>query len=125
MDDIAQQVGLAKELVYYSFKGKRGHHLAVVGVSVAEPVARAHADTDLPGAESARRTIDGYLRYAGHHQAAYRTVVTGRCRVRRRSPRPARRRQRGTGGHHRGGRVRAPRRPAGRPPGPRRLALRG
>ncbi|GHB78877.1 TetR family transcriptional regulator [Streptomyces cirratus] len=77
MDDIAKQAGVAKGLIYYYFKSKRGYYLAIVEDSVAELVARAGADTELTGAERARRTIDGYLHYAEHHQAAYRTIVTG------------------------------------------------
>ncbi|MFI5641851.1 TetR/AcrR family transcriptional regulator [Streptomyces goshikiensis] len=77
MDDIARQAGVAKGLIYYYFTSKRGYYLAIVEDSVAELVARAGGDTDLPGAERVRRTIEGYLAYAEHHQAAYRTIVTG------------------------------------------------
>ncbi|MFP3990002.1 TetR/AcrR family transcriptional regulator [Streptomyces sp. E11-3] len=77
MDDIARQAGVAKGLIYYYFTSKRGYYLAIIEQSVAELVARARSDTDLPPAERVHRTIDGYLRYAEHHQAAYRTIVTG------------------------------------------------
>ncbi|MFI6684344.1 TetR/AcrR family transcriptional regulator [Streptomyces sp. NPDC050485] len=77
MDDIAQHAGVAKGLIYYYFKSKRGYYLAIVEDSVADLVSRAGSDTDLPRAERVHRTIDGYLRYAEHHQAAYRTIVTG------------------------------------------------
>ncbi|MFI1649705.1 TetR/AcrR family transcriptional regulator [Streptomyces avidinii] len=77
MDDIAKQAGVAKGLIYYYFTSKRGYYLAIVEDSVAELVARAGGDTDLPGVERVRRTIDGYLYYAEHHRAAYRTIVTG------------------------------------------------
>ncbi|MEU9984769.1 TetR/AcrR family transcriptional regulator [Streptomyces sp. NPDC050856] len=77
MDDIAAHAGVAKGLIYYYFTSKRGYYLAIVEDSVAGLVARAAADTDLPAHERARRTVDGYLRYARAHQAAYRTVVTG------------------------------------------------
>lgn len=77
MDDIAKHAGVAKGLIYYYFKSKRGYYLAIVEDSVAELVARAGADSDVPNAERVRRTIDGYLHYAEHHQAAYRTIVTG------------------------------------------------
>lgn len=77
MDDIAKHAGVAKGLIYYYFKSKRGYYLAIVEDSVAELVARAGGDTDLPNAERVRRTIDGYLHYAEHHHAAYRTIVTG------------------------------------------------
>ncbi|XKJ39946.1 TetR/AcrR family transcriptional regulator [Streptomyces sp. 147326] len=77
MDDIAKHAGVAKGLIYYYFKSKRGYYLAIVEDSVAELVARAGGDADLPDAERVRRTIDGYLHYAEHHRAAYRTIVTG------------------------------------------------
>ncbi|KOV14640.1 TetR family transcriptional regulator [Streptomyces sp. XY413] len=77
MDDIAKHAGVAKGLIYYYFKSKRGYYLAIVEDSVAGLLARADGDTGLPGAERVRRTIDGYLHYAEHHHAAYRTIVTG------------------------------------------------
>ncbi|MCX5383631.1 TetR/AcrR family transcriptional regulator [Streptomyces sp. NBC_00083] len=77
MDDIAKHAGVAKGLIYYYFKSKRGYYLAIVEDSVADLVSRAASDTELPRAERVHRTIDGYLRYAEHHQAAYRTIVTG------------------------------------------------
>ncbi|WP_251020061.1 TetR/AcrR family transcriptional regulator [Streptomyces sp. ISL-98] len=77
MDDIARHAGVAKGLIYYYFKSKRGYYLAIIEESVADLVARAGSDTDLPRTERVQRTMDGYLRYAQHHQAAYRTIVTG------------------------------------------------
>ncbi|MEV0092739.1 TetR/AcrR family transcriptional regulator [Streptomyces sp. NPDC050738] len=77
MDDIAKHASVAKGLIYYYFKSKRGYYLAIVEDSVAELVAGAAGHTDLPRAERVHRTIDGYLAYAQHHQAAYRTIVTG------------------------------------------------
>ncbi|MEU3504452.1 TetR/AcrR family transcriptional regulator [Streptomyces hundungensis] len=77
MDDIAKHAKVAKGLIYYYFKSKRGYYLAIVEDSVADLVSRAGSDTDLPRAERVHRTVDGYLRYAEHHQAAYRTIVTG------------------------------------------------
>ncbi|MFI6643064.1 TetR/AcrR family transcriptional regulator [Streptomyces sp. NPDC050504] len=77
MDDIAAHAGVAKGLIYYYFKSKRGYYLAIVEDSVAGLVARAASDTELPRAERVRRTVEGYLRYARNHEAAYRTVVSG------------------------------------------------
>ncbi|MBD0744227.1 TetR/AcrR family transcriptional regulator [Streptomyces sp. CBMA152] len=77
MDDIAKHAGVAKGLIYYYFKSKRGYYLAIVEDSVADLVARAASDTELPRADRVRRTMEGYLLYAEHHQAAYRTIVTG------------------------------------------------
>ncbi|WP_407840115.1 TetR/AcrR family transcriptional regulator [Streptomyces sp. DSM 116496] len=77
MDDIAKHAGVAKGLIYYYFKSKRGYYLAIVEDSVAELVARAAGESELPNAQRVRTTIDGYLYYAEHNQAAYRTIVTG------------------------------------------------
>nr|WP_225881940.1 TetR/AcrR family transcriptional regulator [Streptomyces aureocirculatus] len=77
MDDIARQARVAKGLIYYYFKSKRGYYLAIIEDSVADLVERAGSDTELPPTQRAHRTIDGYLRYAEHHQAAYRTIVSG------------------------------------------------
>ncbi|MEU8981557.1 TetR/AcrR family transcriptional regulator [Streptomyces sp. NPDC048309] len=77
MDDIARQAHVAKGLIYYYFKSKRGYYLAIVEDSVADLISRAAGGLELPPAERVHRTIDGYLRYAEHNQAAYRTIITG------------------------------------------------
>ncbi|WP_201304994.1 TetR/AcrR family transcriptional regulator [Streptomyces sp. GS7] len=77
MDDIARQAGVAKGLIYYYFTNKRGYYLAIIEDAVAELVERAGSTHDLPPVERVQRTVDGYLRYAQHHQAAYRAIVTG------------------------------------------------
>jgi AcrR family transcriptional regulator len=77
MDDIARQAGVAKGLIYYYFTNKRGYYLAIIQDAVADLVERAGSTHDLPPAERVRHTVDGYLRYAQHHQAAYRAIVTG------------------------------------------------
>ncbi|WP_307664698.1 TetR/AcrR family transcriptional regulator [Streptomyces sp. V1I1] len=77
MDDIARHAGVAKGLVYYYFKSKRGYYLAIIEDSMADLVSRAAGDTELPRAERVYRTVDGYLRFAHDHQAAFRTIVTG------------------------------------------------
>ncbi|AEW94432.1 MULTISPECIES: TetR/AcrR family transcriptional regulator [Streptomycetaceae] len=77
MDDIARHADVAKGLIYYYFASKRGYYLAIIEDSVADLVARAEETGGLTPADRLRRTIDGYLRYAEHHQAAYRAIVTG------------------------------------------------
>ncbi|MFJ2605246.1 TetR/AcrR family transcriptional regulator [Streptomyces sp. NPDC091279] len=77
MDDIARQAQVAKGLIYYYFQSKRGYYLAIVHDSVADLVTFAASGAELPAVDRVHRTIDGYLRYAEHNQAAYRTIVSG------------------------------------------------
>ncbi|MGW1161809.1 TetR/AcrR family transcriptional regulator [Streptomyces sp. NPDC002513] len=77
MDDIARHAHVAKGLIYYYFTSKRGYYLAIVEDSVASLVSLAAGGLALPPAERVHRTIDSYLRYAEHNQAAYRTIVSG------------------------------------------------
>ncbi|AYN42382.1 TetR/AcrR family transcriptional regulator [Streptomyces dangxiongensis] len=77
MDDIARQAQVAKGLIYYYFRSKRGYYLAIVQDSVAALVTSAAGGARLPAVDRVHRTVDGYLRYAESHQAAYRTIVSG------------------------------------------------
>ncbi|MEV6962169.1 TetR/AcrR family transcriptional regulator [Streptomyces sp. NPDC051207] len=77
MDDIARQAQVAKGLIYYYFQSKRGYYLAIIQDAVAALVTLAASGVDLPPAQRVHRTIDSYLRYAEHNQAAYRAIVSG------------------------------------------------
>ncbi|GGV47004.1 TetR/AcrR family transcriptional regulator [Streptomyces griseoflavus] len=77
MDDIARQAQVAKGLIYYYFHSKRGYYLAIIEDSVAGLVTYAASGAELPPVERVQRTIDSYLRYAEHNQAAYRAIVSG------------------------------------------------
>ncbi|MGX5184544.1 TetR/AcrR family transcriptional regulator [Streptomyces avermitilis] len=77
MDDIARQAHVAKGLIYYYFKSKRGYYLAIIEDSVTGLVTRAAEGLELPPDQRVHRTIDGYLRYAEHNQAAYRAIISG------------------------------------------------
>ncbi|MFR9796645.1 TetR/AcrR family transcriptional regulator [Streptomyces sp. MS06] len=77
MDDIARQARVAKGLIYYYFRSKRGYYLAIVQDSVADLVTLAASGLELPAVDRVHRTVDSYLRYAEHNQAAYRTIVSG------------------------------------------------
>ncbi|MFE7273105.1 TetR/AcrR family transcriptional regulator [Streptomyces sp. NPDC057623] len=77
MDDIARQAHVAKGLIYYYFQSKRGYYLAIIQDSVADLVTFAAGGIELQPVDRVHRTIDSYLRYAEHNQAAYRTIVSG------------------------------------------------
>ncbi|MFE7567842.1 TetR/AcrR family transcriptional regulator [Streptomyces sp. NPDC057539] len=77
MDDIAQHAGVAKGLIYYYFKNKRGYYLAIVEDSVTELVSLASGGAELPRTQRVQRTVEAYLRFAQYNEAAYRTIITG------------------------------------------------
>ncbi|MFD3500887.1 TetR/AcrR family transcriptional regulator [Streptomyces sp. NPDC058676] len=77
MDDIARQAHVAKGLIYYYFQSKRGYYLAIIQDSVADLVTFAASGLELEPVDRVHRTVDSYLRYAEHHQAAYRAIVSG------------------------------------------------
>ncbi|MFJ3305462.1 TetR/AcrR family transcriptional regulator [Streptomyces sp. NPDC086549] len=77
MDDIARQAHVAKGLIYYYFQSKRGYYLAIIQDSVAGLVTFAASGLELAAVDRVHRTIDSYLCYAEHHQAAFRTIVSG------------------------------------------------
>jgi AcrR family transcriptional regulator len=77
MDDIAKQAHVAKGLIYYYFQSKRGYYLAIIQDSVADLVTYAASGLEMGQVDRVQRTLDSYLRYAEHNQAAYRTVVSG------------------------------------------------
>lgn len=77
MDDIAQHAGVAKGLIYYYFKNKRGYYLAIIEDSVMELVSLASGGVDLPSTQRVQRTVEAYLRFAEFNEAAYRTIITG------------------------------------------------
>ncbi|MGY1502299.1 TetR/AcrR family transcriptional regulator [Streptomyces sp. QTS52] len=77
MDDIARQAQVAKGLIYYYFQSKRGYYLAIVEDSVADLVTFASSGLVHAPVDRVHRTLDAYLRFAEHNQAAYRTIVSG------------------------------------------------
>ncbi|MFJ3899764.1 TetR/AcrR family transcriptional regulator [Streptomyces sp. NPDC090083] len=77
MDDIARQAHVAKGLIYYYFQSKRGYYLAIINDSVVDLVTFAASGLELPQLDRVQRTMDSYLRWAEHNQAAYRTIVSG------------------------------------------------
>ncbi len=77
MDDIAKHAGVAKGLIYYYFKSKRGYYLAIVEDSVSNLISLAESGTALPCEERVTRAVESFLWFAQYHQAAFRTIVTG------------------------------------------------
>jgi AcrR family transcriptional regulator len=75
IDDVAAAAGVAKGLIYYYFKSKRGFYLAAIQAEADALLALAQPDVDLPPALRLRRTLDAYLAYVGESEERYRGLV--------------------------------------------------
>jgi AcrR family transcriptional regulator len=75
IDDVAAAAGVAKGLLYYYFKSKRGFYLATLRAEADELLALAQPDPALPPATRLRRTLDAYLRFVNESAERYRALV--------------------------------------------------
>jgi len=74
IDDVAAAAGVAKGLLYYYFRSKRGFYLATIRAEADELLALAQPDPALPPAERLRRTLDAYLAFVDEHDARFRAL---------------------------------------------------
>lgn len=75
IDDVAAAAGVAKGLLYYYFKSKRGFYLATIAAEADELLALAQPDPALPPAERLKRTLDAYIAFADEASERFRALV--------------------------------------------------
>src|SRR5687768_6253474 len=61
IDDIAEEAGISKGLLYHYFGSKRDFYVATVREAAAQLQLRTEPDMTLPAAERARAGMEGYL----------------------------------------------------------------
>ncbi len=74
IDDVAAAAGVAKGLLYYYFKSKRGFYLATIRAEADELLELAQPDPALPPAERLRRTLDAYLAFVDEASERFRAL---------------------------------------------------
>src|SRR5215207_1471363 len=74
IDDVAAAAGVAKGLLYYYFRSKRGFYLATIRAEADELLALAQPDPALPPAERLRRTLDAYLAFVDEASERFRAL---------------------------------------------------
>lgn len=74
IDDVAAAAGVAKGLLYYYFRSKRGFYLATIRAEADELLALAQPDPALPPAERLRRTLDAYLAFVDEASDRFRAL---------------------------------------------------
>jgi len=74
IDDVAAAAGVAKGLLYYYFRSKRGFYLATIRAEADELLELAQPDPALPPAERLRRTLDCYLAFVDEASERFRAL---------------------------------------------------
>jgi AcrR family transcriptional regulator len=77
IDEIAQQAGMAKGLLYYYFPSKRHFYVEIVRSSADELRRLTETDASLPPLERLRSGLDAYLDYVEEHTQGYVTLLRG------------------------------------------------
>lgn len=77
MEDIAAEAGVAKGLLFYYFKSKRGCYLAVIDDFHRQLLAVADTAPDLPAQDVIEQMLDRYLDFAETAEPAYRLIMSG------------------------------------------------
>ncbi|HLI71062.1 MAG TPA: TetR/AcrR family transcriptional regulator [Ktedonobacteraceae bacterium] len=77
IDDIADEAGIAKGLLYYYFPTKHDFYVAVVRSAAEQLLAMTNPDETLPPLERLRRGLTAYLTYVEQHADAYRALLRG------------------------------------------------
>lgn len=77
VEEIAEQAGVSRGLLYHYFPTKRDFYVAVNRAAAAEVGELTAPASSLPLAEQLRAGIDAYLRYAEAHPHGFLTAYRG------------------------------------------------
>lgn len=75
IDDIAEQAGISKGLLYHYFGSKREFYVATVREAAAQLERRIAPDPTLPLPERAGAGIEAYLAFVEEHAGAYAALM--------------------------------------------------
>ena len=76
-DDLAQEAGISKGLLYHYFKNKRGYYVAVVRRLADEFLEATRIDPGSPLDDAMPAAIGGFYAFLGDHGSMYRALVRG------------------------------------------------
>ena len=77
LDDLADEAGISKNLLYHYFAGKRELYIEMVRDATARMVAATAPDASLEPAEQLHASIDAHLNYAREHAQGYIALQRG------------------------------------------------
>jgi AcrR family transcriptional regulator len=74
IDDVAEQAGISKGLLYHYFGGKREFYVEVIRAASQELLKLTEPDPHLPPSHRLRAAVDAHLNYAQAHAAVYGAI---------------------------------------------------
>ena len=77
VEEIAEQAGISRGLLYRYFPTKRDFYVEVTRAAAAEAARLTAPDASLPPGEQLRAGIDAFLRYAEEHSQGFLTAYRG------------------------------------------------
>ncbi len=77
IDDVAEQAGVSRGLLYHYFGNKRAFLHAVIEHETQEILAATTPDPEIAAAQQLRASIDGYLDYVAARPHGYRALFRG------------------------------------------------
>jgi AcrR family transcriptional regulator len=77
VEEIAEEAGISRGLLYHYFPTKRDFYVAVTRAASAEAAELTAPDPALPPAEQVHAGIDAFLRYAEEHSQGFLTAYRG------------------------------------------------
>lgn len=77
VEDIADEAGISRGLLFHYFRSKQEFHLEVVRACVRELLERTEPDPDLPPLEQLMTSLSAYIDYVTENRDAYVSIVRG------------------------------------------------
>jgi AcrR family transcriptional regulator len=77
IDDVAEQAGISKGLLYHYFGGKREFYVEVIRAASQELLKLTEPDPSLPPAQRLRAAVDAHLNYVQSHSSVYGAIYRG------------------------------------------------
>lgn len=77
VEDIAQQAGISRGLLFHYFASKQEFHTAVARAVAQEMLARTEPDTARPPVEALRQGLEAFIGYVEENPDNYKSLVRG------------------------------------------------
>ncbi|MGW0044603.1 TetR/AcrR family transcriptional regulator [Rhodococcus sp. NPDC003348] len=77
VEEIADQAGVSRGLLFHYFASKRDFHLAIVRHTGADMLVQTEPDPDLEPMEMLRRSVAAYVDYVSDNRSTYVSLLRG------------------------------------------------